>query len=258
MKRDEGKTELVEWICPACKSNTNSQGIPFSEARTVALHIAGKILTYDYQYQHRNWAINKLGDIIEDAKDNYTINTLAKELEPFVLEEYEERRRHEEEKIKRLIEERNATKEPRLLAYKYIETLENSLHKFVRQVLVEAYGESEDEWWAKGVPERIRIECQEKREKDRSREKPEEPYNYTNLIDLKVIIEKNWGIFELRFKILKDQAMSKRNFLENVTKSNNIRNRVMHTVREITNEDLAFLQWFSNITQVFIQINSGS
>lgn len=250
---NENMTYQVDWICPACVTNTNSQGIPFSGSRAVALHIAGKILSYDDKYQHRNWVTDRLGDSIHDYFD-YTINTLAKELEPYVLKDYETRSQNEEEKIKRIVMQQEASEEPSVLAYKYILKLERRSHRFIRQILENEYGKDESEWWAKGVPAQIRIECAKRREDDPLRE---ELYSYTDLIDLKTIFDKNWRVFEPQFKLVGESFNTKKELLDAIAHSNEIRKRVMHPTRMVVdNDEIVFLEQFCSIIEEVVNKQS--
>jgi hypothetical protein len=184
----------------------NSQGSPLVGSRAVALHIAGKIKTGDNT--HRRWAINNVGDNIYDSEIYRTINTLAYEIESYVIDANQARIRQEEERIQRIIEERDANEEPRVLAYRYIESIETNLHQCVCQTLQDAYGESEDDWWVKGVPTNIRVECAKRREESTQRE---ELYNYTALIHLKTIIEKIGSCLNRVWCPLVDILINKKN-----------------------------------------------
>lgn len=71
-----------------------------------------------------------------------------------------------------------------------IHGIEIVLHQYVRFRLEQCFGAQDEAWWVEGVPLTIRQECAQRREADPDRR---EPYAYTNLIDLKSIIEKNWS-----------------------------------------------------------------
>lgn len=235
---DENIKYDIDWICPVCNINTNAQGNPFFDSRSVALHIAGKILSYDYKSQHKKWLTNRMGgNVISYAK--YTINTLADKIRPHVLEDYESRRKAEEEKMKHFLKQQRAIEEPGVLAYKYATYFEKRLHSFIRQILEEEFGETENEWWAKGVPLQVRTECVKRRESDPLRE---ESYNYIDLIDLKSIVDKNWRVFEPQFKLPRDLVHTKRELLETIDHLNEIRKRIMHPTRlTVSQDDVRFL-----------------
>lgn len=76
--------------------------------------------------------------------------------------------------------------------YEDIRDIELLLHKFVREKLEEYYGSEETQWWAKGIPKQIRMKCQERREESESSRL--DPWCYTDLIDMKEIIDKQWAI----------------------------------------------------------------
>lgn len=113
------------------------------------------------------------------------------------------------------------------------------LHKMVKQILLAAHGQN---WWRKGIPERVRIECQARREQDDN--PAADAYQYTTFIDVKQIIEKEWATFSTalpnRF------ALNKRQTLGDLQRINNIRNKVMHPVKDIGEyeEDYLFARAF--------------
>jgi len=238
--------DIKEWICPACDSRTNNQGKIFGNSRAVALHMAGNMRVSNRK--HINWAIGKIAEEYTDDPWRFAISVLAHEIEPLVVEENKKRLELESKKVERLIRERES-KEPRILAFRYIEDIETKLHKYVRASLRESFGDKEVEWWVKGVPINTRIACATKREEDGLKE---EAYNYTGLIDLKTIIEKNWKIFDKRLPLIKDYCKSKRDFLSRVAICNETRKKVMHPVRMlITENDTEFLAKMSDIVGLF-------
>lgn len=239
----------VNWLCPVCSSSTNSLGIPFSGSRAVALHVAGKVRSGDSL--HKSWAESKAGNIINEPEVKHSINTLADQLEWYVSEDNRTRRQQEEERVKRLVQEQKAKDDPRVSAYRYVQTIETSLHEFVRRILQASFGEEESGWWVKGVPPKIRIECAQKREEDSLRE---ELYSYTNLIDLETIIDKNWKIFEPYFHQVRKSFNSKKEFLAGIAKTNEVRKRVMHPIRmKVSDEDIFSLEQFSKEIDIFVQ-----
>lgn len=235
-------TEVRGWQCPSCSVTTNSQGIALSGSRAVSLHVAGKIKSGDPT--HRQWATREVGEVIQALRYG-SINTLADEIEPRVIDI----NRELEKLILHKLEERDANDEPNVLAYRYIANIEIPLHKCVRQALMEMYGEGEDEWWAKGVPMTIRKDCASRREESARRE---ELYAHTYLIDLKTIVEKNRALFESRLHAVNKQANLQKEFLDGITKCNEIRNRVMHTMHPISEEDLSFLRQMRALVRIFV------
>lgn len=65
--------------------------------------------------------------------------------------------------------------------------LETLLHKMVPHRLTETYGTHDSAWWHSGVPEQVRVKCEERHRNDGKRSR--EPYVYTDLLDLLSIIE---------------------------------------------------------------------
>jgi hypothetical protein len=105
------------------------------------------------------------------------------------------------------------TRDPRPDLYDLICRIDVLLHRLVKRVLLAAHGE---DWWRKGIPERIRIECQARREQD---ETPvPDPYQYTTFIDVKQIIEKEWTIFSKTLP--KNMILDKRRTLMELQKIN--------------------------------------
>lgn len=226
------------WLCPACGTDSNSYGGSFSGCRAVALHIAGKARTGDTL--HKSWALNKVGDSINEPSVKQSINTLADVLEWHVEEAHKARRKLREQEFQQRIE-------PDDQAHKYIREIEKRLHQFVHQALQESLGEDEDGWWVKGIPPQIRAECAKRREEDSCRE---EAYSYTYLIDLKTIIGNNWRIFEPHFQAVRQQ---KGESLDNIGRLNDLRNRAAHPLRTpISEEELSFLSWFYDIVRNII------
>jgi hypothetical protein len=118
----------------------------------------------------------------------------------------------------------------------------------VRQTLAEAYGENEDAWWVQGVPATIRRDCACRREDSLKRE---ELYAYAYLIDIKTIIEKNRKLFESRSYAINKQPIQQKEFLDGIIKCNEIRNRVMHTMHEVSEDDVSFLKQFCASVKTF-------
>ncbi|MDP2952151.1 MAG: tetratricopeptide repeat protein [Chloroflexota bacterium] len=134
--------------------------------------------------------------------------------------------------------------------YELVAASEETLHLFIEQRLKQAFGESEGEWWAKGVPLPIRQKCAQRREED-PRRKP--PFGYTDLIDLAGILDKNWRYFEGDYQRVKDKVKSKKEFLDNLARLNEIRRTVMHPVRDTpTDADHEFARWMLEVIRDFV------
>jgi predicted transcriptional regulator len=122
--------------------------------------------------------------------------------------------------------------------YEMIRDIEVKLHSAVRNILVSQYGPND--WWRKGIPENIRADCAASLERDQI--PASEPYCYTNFIDLKQILDKEWEIFSKALKLTSDKKKLKSDLQE----LNRIRNSVMHPVRATmpTDKDFDFVREF--------------
>lgn len=237
-----------EWICPVCNINTNSQGDILCSARAVSLHIAGKIKTKDNR--HRKWAENNINDFNYEKNIHRSINTLALEFVDAVFHTHQNRLMTQKEMILQLIEERDS-QEPRVVAFRYIEKIETGLHDSILKILKQTYGEDEKGWWVKGVPTQIRIACATRREEDPQRD---ETYNYCDILHFKKIIEQNRELFKTQLQLGQNKSNVAKEFLDNMAKFNEIRNRVAHTSRsQISNDDVNFIKNYFDPVQIFIR-----
>lgn len=215
--------------------------------------MAGKIRTGDHT--HRKWAKTNIGEHTCEYENYSSLNDLANDLEQKMIEENNIRVKAEQERIKRLADQIYKKEEPDISAYRYIKQLENELHPFIRSILQRSYGEDERSWWLKGVPLKIRCNCAVRREQDSARE---QIHKYTDFSDLKTIIEHNRDLFKSNFASTKDYVDSPKEFYDNLEKSNTIRRKVMHTIREpVTTEDAHFLGEFCQVITAFIGYKSS-
>lgn len=126
--------------------------------------------------------------------------------------------------------------------YENLRDIEIFLHQTIRDTLKKQYGDGEMNWWRKGIPLKIRQSCQSKREED---EDPvEEPYCYTELLDLWEILDKQWSILK---NSLPDEFKDNKPILRNkIIRLNRIRREVMHPVKGVipTEEDFNFVTGF--------------
>ena len=119
--------------------------------------------------------------------------------------------------------------------YEDIRSIEVGLHQQIRALLAAEFGPEEEGWWRRGVPLSIRVECQKRREEDNQWPVPE-PYRYTDLIDLSVILDKQWSI--LGSHLPEEVSKDKKALLTQLNRLNQIRRGVMHPVRgNIPSED---------------------
>lgn len=225
------------WTCPVCKASCNTSGEPFASAWSVACHIAGKI-TGSSERTHKSWALGKVPDL--DAKA--TLPKIAERLTWAVVEAKRVRDAVEESRRSEM------EKEPR----KRIITIERELHQFIQINLKREFGESGDDWWIKGIPLQIRQKCADKCEADN---RSQHAYYYTDLIDLKPILDNNWRLFEGNLRRVRDKCKSKNELLDALGKLNHLRNTMFHGARqkdELSPEDNEFLDWFASLIAEFI------
>jgi len=126
--------------------------------------------------------------------------------------------------------------------YEDIRAIETHLHELIREALIEKYGEGELEWWREGIPLSIRQNCQSRREED---EDPvEDPYCYTDLLDLWHILDKQWNI--LKDALPDSFKVNKQGLRSSLIRLNLIRRQVMHPVRGVipSEEDFEFIREF--------------
>ncbi|MGA3192536.1 MAG: helix-turn-helix domain-containing protein [Candidatus Bathyarchaeia archaeon] len=117
--------------------------------------------------------------------------------------------------------------------YEFIRDIEVNLHDLVKSTLLSEYSE---DWWRKGVPKQIRVECATSREEDP--EPASEAYSYTTFMHLGKILENQWGIF--RETLPKRLASNRREMVQRLEKLNHIRNSVMHPIKDIQLTDKEF------------------
>ena len=125
----------------------------------------------------------------------------------------------------------------RVKVYYLVDSIENTIHKFLKRMLIEKYGE--DSWWSKGIPENIRVKCAEEKEKQKGKH---HLYYYTYLLHLKDII--HYNKWDRDFAWPEDSKKErKENWLKWFDKLNSLRNEVDHIPKEnLTHKDLEFLQ----------------
>lgn len=125
--------------------------------------------------------------------------------------------------------------------YEMLFEIEVNLHTKIKVLLQEHYGRSETDWWTKGVPKNVRADCAERREENNEFAE-EAPYDYMMLIDLKVILDKRWEVFEKRLP--PSVARKKPDLITDLDNLNRIRNIVMHPVKssQLTEADFNFVK----------------
>lgn len=122
--------------------------------------------------------------------------------------------------------------------YELVRNIEVRLHRFIREAFIEEYGE--ENWWRGGVPDRIRADCAATRERDP--EPAKDAYGYTTLLNLREILDKQWGV--LSPHLPKSIQSDKKAFLDRLKRLNGIRNAVMHPVRndDFSDDDFEFVR----------------
>jgi hypothetical protein len=221
---------LEAWECPVCGVAQGISGKPFLSSRAVSLHVAGKAKNQDvnHQEQIRAW-------IPFVNFGLWTNNEIAEQIVEFV----QDTEAAEAEEPATLEDETVALPDAQ---YHLLKETEVGLHNYIRRRLKEQLGSSEDEWWAQGVPQTVRLVCVQRRETDTRRQ---DAFVYTDLIDLKQILDRNWIMFEQDMKAANEFFPNKRDLLDGLQRLNEIRNVVMHPVRnqDPARGDLDFVGW---------------
>lgn len=125
--------------------------------------------------------------------------------------------------------------------YEFLRDIEMTLHGAIRQALQLEFGENE--WWKKGIPEDVRIECVTREQQDNN--PAENSYCYTSFISLRKIIDKRWGCFTKHLDGL--ESADKKDYLNGLLELNGIRNKVMHPIRGVnpTEDDFIVVREFA-------------
>ena len=112
--------------------------------------------------------------------------------------------------------------------YEHLRDIEVGLHRLIREAFVREFGEGETGWWRQGIPRDVRIKAQSRREEDDALQ-PSEPYGYTDLIDLRLILDRQWKVLA---PYLPPKARGDRRvLLDDMLRMNQIRRVIMHPVR---------------------------
>jgi hypothetical protein len=100
---------------------------------------------------------------------------------------------------------------------------------------MQSYGDDEAGWWRQGVPERVRVKCQERRERDV--DDPCDPFCYSDLLDLDAILEDQWTLLKGLFP---DYTINRKQLSKALKQLSRIRNKVMHPVRGLVPSEAEF------------------
>lgn len=122
--------------------------------------------------------------------------------------------------------------------YEDLRRIEIRVHSRIHRALVQCYGDGESNWWRKGMPERIRVKCHERRERDI--DEPCEPFCYCDLLDLDAILEDQWTNLNDLFP---DYTSNRTQLSKDLRQLNGIRNKVMHPLRGLVpgEDEFAFV-----------------
>jgi hypothetical protein len=129
--------------------------------------------------------------------------------------------------------------------YEVLCVIERTLHIRIKEILVRKYGVKVAEWWKKGIPKDVRLECAKLREQDTEFDDNQRiPYTYTTFGNLRKILESDRNLFEQHVPL---HAIGNppdfEEFEMALGKLNKIRNRVMHPVTHYppTEDDFHFV-----------------
>ncbi|MCP4366237.1 MAG: hypothetical protein GY800_13205 [Planctomycetes bacterium] len=166
----------------------------------------------------------KLADLLPHIRTPYDAARIAYEKDPSLPEP---------KILKKTAAVVRAFWEPDLIrqeAYGIIRQIERKIYLYIEHNLKERFGPSEAEWWAKGVPKDILVDCQARRESDSDTPRYEASA-YITLPQLTKIIRHNWDLFMEDFSKATRKQMSVSKHLEPFKRLIKIRNIVMHPER---------------------------
>ncbi len=118
--------------------------------------------------------------------------------------------------------------------YEDLRDIETTLHSRIRSALENIYGPEKKDWWLK-LPLEIRNKCNERCEED---DLSLDPYCYTDLLDLRKILEKNWNVLQTE---MGQFSSDKPRLMSDLVKLNRIRKMVMHPTRGTRPKEADFL-----------------
>ena len=124
----------------------------------------------------------------------------------------------------------DAPRHRRIDAFDTLDQLERSVRKFIERLLRKEHGE---EWWSKGVPKHIRVQCEKRKlEKERIGEKEHEPIAYAYIAELGGIVTegKNWNsVFHGYFRYRNETEVA-------FVRCNRVRPNIAHS-RDLSDEE---------------------
>lgn len=121
--------------------------------------------------------------------------------------------------------------------YEDLRDIETTLHGRIRSALEKRYGMERKDWWLQ-LPLGTRNKCNERCEEDSL---SLDPYCYTDLLDLRKIVDKNWSVLQTE---MGGFSSDKPRLMSELVKLNRIRNMVMHPARGTrpTEADFQFIR----------------
>lgn len=119
--------------------------------------------------------------------------------------------------------------------YEDLRRIETTLHQKIREALIRRYGDSEAGWWRQGIPEGVRVKCQERRERDP--DDPCQPFSYSDLLDLDKIVEHQWMLLKDLFP---GYVANRKQLSKDLRQLSRIRNKVMHPIRGVVPDENSF------------------
>ncbi len=108
--------------------------------------------------------------------------------------------------------------------YEDLRDIETTLHGRIRSALERQYGPDKKDWWLQ-LPLETRNKCNERCEEDNL---SLDPYCYTDLLDLRKIVDKNWSVLQTE---MGGFSSDKPRLMSELVRLNRIRNMVMHPTR---------------------------
>jgi hypothetical protein len=125
--------------------------------------------------------------------------------------------------------------------YEDLRGIECCLHSQIRDLLISEFGPDESGWWRQGIPEPVRMKCQQRRESDPH--PLDDPYCYVDLLGIHDILKKSWPTLS---PLAGDLQSDRPKFLEALARLNEIRRMVMHPARGTTprEDDFQFVADF--------------
>lgn len=117
--------------------------------------------------------------------------------------------------------------------YEELRGFEVDLHRFVRDVLQREFGSTGRDWWYQGVDDATRRNAVTRTEDLRRADY--DPWHCVDLTDLSVTAGKQWALFSPHLR-----RAGAREFKSEIAAVNQIRNRVMHPVRDMPPEEHDF------------------